>query len=54
MLTKNIPIKYSVLIKSIFLLPDYDCMNKQIKRLLWYFKHLYYRSSLSLCGSFEL
>ena len=52
MLTKNIPIKYSLLIKSIFLLPDNKHMNKQIQRLLRYIKHLDYRSLLSLSGSF--
>jgi len=44
MLTKNIPIKYALLIKSIFLLPDNKHVNKQIKRILWCIKHLDYRS----------
>lgn len=48
-ITKNIPIKYSVLIKSIFLLPDYKYMNKQIKKFLRCIKHLHYRSALSSC-----
>jgi hypothetical protein len=44
MLTKNIPIKYGLLIKSIFLLPDNKSMNKQIKRILLCIKHLDFRS----------
>jgi len=36
MLTKNKPIKYSLLIKSILLLPDDNRMNKKTNKLLWY------------------
>lgn len=39
--TKNIPIKYYVLIKSIFLLPVKFTMNKQIKKKLLCIKQLY-------------
>jgi hypothetical protein len=44
MLTKNRTIKYGLLIKSIFLLPDNKHVNKQINRILWFNKHLDYRS----------
>jgi len=47
-LTKNISIKYGLLIKSIFLLPDNKHVNKQINRILWFNKHLDYRSWISL------
>jgi hypothetical protein len=53
MLTKNISIKYSLLIKSIFLLPDINPMNKQVKRLMWCIKYLDYRSLLSLYENFK-
>jgi hypothetical protein len=44
MLTKNITIKYALLINSILLLTDNKGMNKKIKRLLLCIKHLDYRS----------
>ena len=53
MLTKNIPIKYSLLIKSILLLPDENRMNKKTNKLLWCIRYLDFRSLLSLCGSFK-
>ena len=53
MLTKNIPIKYSLLIKSILLLPDDNRMNKKTNKVLWCFMHLDFRSLLSLCGSIK-
>jgi len=52
-LTKNVPIKYALLIKSIFLLPDNKHVNKQINRILWINKHLDYRSWISLFWKFS-
>jgi hypothetical protein len=54
MLTKFNPIKYGLLIKSIFLLPDNKNMNQQIRKILWCIKHLDYRSEISLFGVIEL
>jgi hypothetical protein len=54
MLTKNISIKYGLLIKSIFLLPDNKSVNQLIKKILWCIKHLDYRSEISLFGVIEL
>jgi hypothetical protein len=54
MLTKNIPIKYGLLIKSIFLLPDNKSVNNKIKKILCCIKHLDYRSEISLYEVFEL
>jgi hypothetical protein len=53
MLTKNILIKYSLLIKSILLLPNDNRMNKKTNKLLWCIRHLDLRSLLSLCGSIK-
>jgi|WetSurMetagenome_2_1015567.scaffolds.fasta_scaffold09359_5 hypothetical protein len=52
MLTKNIPTKPYVLIKSIFLLTENKFMNKQIKKLLWCIYHENYWPALSLYDYF--
>jgi hypothetical protein len=46
---KNILIIDDVLIKSIFLLPNYKYMNNQIKKFLKCIKHLSFGSVLSCC-----
>jgi len=44
MFTKNIPNRYGLLIKSIFLLSENKYVKNQIKRILCFIKYLDYRS----------